>query len=68
MITHDIEDVLELADIAFVYDNGQVVREVNLSDATSRERGIRELSGGVALEEPPLRQRLRQLLSGLARG
>ena len=68
MITHDIEDVLELADIAFVYDNGQVVREVDLSDATSRERGIRELSGSFALEEPPLRQRLRQLLSGPAGG
>lgn len=30
MITHDIEDVLALADVAFVIDGGQVVREVDV--------------------------------------
>lgn len=37
MITHDIEDVLALANVAFLVDGGQVVREVDLDRAESRE-------------------------------
>jgi molybdate transport system ATP-binding protein len=65
MITHDIEDVLALADVAFVYDSGQVVREIGLHDASSREFALRELTGP-ALPDTPLRGRLRELL-GAAR-
>jgi molybdate transport system ATP-binding protein len=38
MITHDIDDVLALANIAFLMEGGQVVREVDLDRAESRER------------------------------
>jgi molybdate transport system ATP-binding protein len=37
MITHDVEDVLALADVAFLMEAGQVVREVNLREVTQRE-------------------------------
>jgi len=30
MITHDVDDVLALADVAFVVEHGQVVREIDL--------------------------------------
>ena len=39
LITHDVEDVLALADSAFVMDSGRVLREVDLHHAQSRERG-----------------------------
>ncbi|MGE0804874.1 MAG: ATP-binding cassette domain-containing protein, partial [Burkholderiaceae bacterium] len=44
MITHDVEDVIELADVAFVYDSGQVVREIDLHRAESRELARQALS------------------------
>ncbi len=37
MITHDVEDVLALANVAFLVDGGRVVREVDLDRAESRE-------------------------------
>lgn len=37
MITHDVEDVLALANVAFLLDGGRVVREVDLDRAESRE-------------------------------
>jgi molybdate transport system ATP-binding protein len=61
MITHDVEDVLELADVAFVYRHGQVVQEINLHDASSREFAVRDL-GIEKTPEAPLRQKLRRLL------
>lgn len=66
MITHDIEDVLALADVAFVYERGQVVREVDLRDGVARERARIEL-GAPAPQDTPLRQRLRALLAGPGR-
>ncbi len=44
MITHDIDDVMALADVAFVYDQGQVVREVNLGNDTARQLARQELA------------------------
>jgi len=33
MISHDIDDVLALADVAFVYDDGRIARRVDLAEA-----------------------------------
>lgn len=64
MITHDIDDVLELADVAFVYQAGQVVREIDLRDGSSRELMAQKLGGASLREETPLRGKLRRLLKG----
>ena len=68
MITHDIDDVLALADVAFVYDNGQVVREIDLHNAQSRDFALREVGGVPATEATPLHRKLRGLLLRDARG
>jgi molybdate transport system ATP-binding protein len=38
MITHEMEDVLELADVAFVFGQGHIVREIDLHTASAKER------------------------------
>ncbi|MEJ8812747.1 ATP-binding cassette domain-containing protein [Variovorax ureilyticus] len=63
MITHDIDDVLDLADVAFVYEAGQVAREVDLRAGTSRSLMAQKL-GVPARDETPERNRLRRLLHG----
>lgn len=63
MITHDVEDVLELADAAFVYQAGQIVREIDLREGISRSCAMRELAGVPAVEESPRRTHLRELLA-----
>ena len=68
MITHDIEDVLALADVAFVYKDGQVVREIDLHNAESRDFALRDAAGVPAIEETPLRSKLRGLLTQDTRG
>ena len=68
MITHDIEDVLALADVAFVYADGQVVREIDLHNAQSRDFALRDIAGVQAIEDTPLRSRLRGLLMQGVRG
>ncbi|OUM01526.1 ABC transporter ATP-binding protein [Variovorax sp. JS1663] len=64
MITHDVEDVIALADVAFVYDHGQVVREVDLQQATSRELMTQALTGEQALPRTARHGALRRLLEG----
>lgn len=70
MITHDVDDALELADVAFVYDAGQVVREVDLRHTGAadtvrvREHAREQLTGASAITHTPLRRRLRELLLG----
>jgi molybdate transport system ATP-binding protein len=64
MITHDIEDVLELADVAFIYNHGQVVQEIDMHDASSRTLAAREWGAPSAPEEAPLRRKLRAMLWG----
>ncbi|RZL88233.1 MAG: ATP-binding cassette domain-containing protein [Variovorax sp.] len=67
MITHDIEDVLELADVAFVYRAGQVVKEIDLRNGTNRELAVQAL-GHTAAEETPFRSKLRRLVEDATRG
>lgn len=43
MITHDIDDVLALAQVAFVVERGAVVREVDVLRAEAREAAARAL-------------------------
>ncbi len=59
MITHDVDDVLALADVAFVFDAGQVVQEIDLHLASARSLA-RVAMGGV--EHTPLQTKLRQML------
>jgi molybdate transport system ATP-binding protein len=67
MITHDIEDVLELADVAFVYGKGQVVQEIDLRNATSRDVARQQLGIDVSQkEDTPLRSKLRRMFAGAA--
>ena len=53
----------ELADVAFVYEHGQIQKEVNLRTAESREFTRAEL-GVEAAAEAPLKQKLRKMLLG----
>ena len=41
MITHDIDDVLELADVACVYEDGRVIRQVPLRDVPPEQAALR---------------------------
>jgi molybdate transport system ATP-binding protein len=50
MVSHDVEDVLALAEVAFVMEEGQVVREVDLKSGEGREGARR-----VLLSEEPVR-------------
>ena len=64
MISHDIDDVLALANVAFLLDQGRVVREVNLDRAQSRELASRQLQPQTPQRAPRDREPLlRQLLS-----
>lgn len=67
MITHDIEDVMELADVAFVYQQGQIVQEIDMRNAQTREFALRKLGSG-AVEQTPLREKLRALLGRASTG
>jgi molybdate transport system ATP-binding protein len=68
MITHDIEDVLALANTALLLDGGRVVREVDLDAATSREAARADIAPALARTPRPHEPRLRRLLAGLADG
>jgi molybdate transport system ATP-binding protein len=61
MITHDVEDVLALADVAFLIDGGRVVREVDVKAAQSRELAYASL-GATPPDDSPAARRVRQLL------
>ena len=65
LITHDVEDVLALADAAFVLESGRVLREVDLHRCESRERAFirRQLLPAEVLRPAhPHESRLRALL------
>nr|WP_315429678.1 ATP-binding cassette domain-containing protein [uncultured Albidiferax sp.] len=62
MITHDVEDVLALADVAFVFDQGQVVQEIHLMDGSSRSLARQELGGASPAEPTALQHKVRSLL------
>ncbi|MCX7279838.1 MAG: ATP-binding cassette domain-containing protein, partial [Burkholderiales bacterium] len=62
MITHDVEDVLALADVAFVFEQGQVVQQIDLQDASSRSLARQELGGAGPAEPTALQHKVRSLL------
>ncbi|SAI12236.1 molybdenum ABC transporter ATP-binding protein [Bordetella ansorpii] len=62
MISHDADDVLELADVAFVYENGQVIREIDVRGGESRELAHR--LGVQSSEDTAVRRKVRGLLGG----
>jgi molybdate transport system ATP-binding protein len=63
MITHDVDDVIALADAACVIDHGQVLREVDLRSGELRERARQALCPELAAPaDPPRHQHLRALL------
>lgn len=65
MITHDVDDVIALADVAYRIEEGRVVREVDLERASSRDLAHRALLP--ERPDPPPRPqagRLRALLTG----
>ena len=62
MITHDVEDVLALADVAFVYHAGRVVREIDLHAGTSRSLVVQGLGSAPEIEDTPQRRKLRGML------
>jgi molybdate transport system ATP-binding protein len=66
MITHDVDDVLALADVCFVYEEGQVVREVDLRGGKQREVVREAVTGSVLVAQTPLQQRLKRMLLGLS--
>jgi molybdate transport system ATP-binding protein len=63
MITHDIDDVLALANVAFLVDGGQVVREVDLDAGDSRPALRRALQPGTQRAARPHEEKVRGLLS-----
>ena len=68
MITHDIDDVLALADVAFVIEHGQVAREVDVRRGIGREIAQRLLPK-LIVAPPSARERaVRTLLRVPAHG
>ena len=63
MITHDVEDVLALANVAFLVDGGRITREVDLDRAESRA-AQRDLLLAPAQQRPrrPHEEALRAML------
>ena len=62
MITHDIEDVLALAQTAFLIDGGRVLREVDVATGTRREHTAQQLGGEPRRQRSALEQRVLQAL------
>lgn len=62
-VTHDLDDVLALADEALLIDQGRVLREVDLQRAEARERAAQALGAEPPADTPRTRL-LRRLLSG----
>jgi len=63
MITHDIDDVLELADVACVYEEGRVVRQGDLRAIPSEAAPV-ALSGEVRPARSPGLQALARRIQG----
>jgi molybdate transport system ATP-binding protein len=68
MITHDVDDVLALADVAFVIEHGQVVREVDVRAGTGREVAQRLLPAQLTEPMSESACAVRALLGAPARG
>ena len=64
MITHDLDDVLALANVAFVIERGCVVREVDVRRGEVREMTARALAPQCHLAPPTAHERrVRALLN-----
>ena len=63
MITHDIDDVIALADVAFLFDGGQVIREVDLRRGSSPDRA-RDALGAPPRDDTPHARQVREQLGG----
>lgn len=61
MITHDPEDVLQLAQTAFVFEAGKVVREIDVANAQAKSC-LPEALGQTLPPPDPRHEKLRQLL------
>jgi molybdate transport system ATP-binding protein len=59
MVTHDVDDVLALADLAFLIDEGRVQREVDLRRGLAQDR----MDGLAVTPDSPEQARLRGLLA-----
>ena len=68
MITHDVDDVLALADVAFVIEQGQVVREVDVRRGQEREVAQRLLPRHVVKPSTANDAAVRSLLGAPAHG
>lgn len=69
MITHDLDDVLELADVAFVIEQGQAVREVDVRRGEARTLARQLLPGAPdPVAPPPHAAMVRRLLEVPGRG
>lgn len=69
MVTHDIDDVLALAQVAFLLDRGRVVRQVDLQQAESRDIRRERLQPGMPLRPPRAHASLlRRMLEAPAHG
>ncbi|MCU0774769.1 MAG: ATP-binding cassette domain-containing protein [Ideonella sp.] len=64
MITHDIDDVLALANVAFLVEDGRVVREVDLDRVASRERAREAIAPALVRAPRPGEGALRRMLAG----
>jgi molybdate transport system ATP-binding protein len=70
MISHDVDDVLALADVVCIFDNGRIVREIDLRNLQGWEPGQpvssevlrQELTPGPPAGDEPRRSRLRRML------
>jgi molybdate transport system ATP-binding protein len=68
MITHDIEDVLALADVAFVIEGGQVVREVDVRRGVGHDVARVLLPGWAPAPVSPTERAVRTLLGAPVHG
>ncbi len=67
MVSHDIDDVLALANVALLMDQGRVVREVDLDRAQSREIVRQTLEPDAPAQVPRAQAPLLRRLLGVAR-
>lgn len=67
MITHDVDDVLALADVAFVYEHGQIAQEIDMHTGDSRQR-VREQWAPGKVDGNPVHRKVRSLLAGSTPG
>jgi molybdate transport system ATP-binding protein len=62
MISHDVDDIVALADVVYVFDNGCIAREIDLRSGQSRALAARDLLPAAAEPVDSNRSRLRALL------